>query len=257
VFANSNEVGLSAGSPLIDPKTSDFVGVTLIDYSIGDIYDILERGKRDFYALISSKAQDIDTVVSSAQARGDPPVSSISIFAPFDVPDEDNKSKLSSILTRVKSGKNTLEERFTRKSDDGEEEAVFVASFPIILREMTPVAPDDFTRGTRVDNSLLYVLIFGISEENLRAAFNSIDDVIVHQLRMISIAYLSVVGFVTLCCIFLTGKIILFLLFDLLIHFTYCNTSICPLLLSPNICFCDQTHAAAPTGSQTGECWRN
>ena len=205
-FANTDDIGLSAVSALVDPKTSEFVGTTIIDFSLSGVYDVLEIGTGDVFAVISADAPEIDTVASSSQARGDRAVSSFSVLAPFDVPDDDNKEKLSSIISRAKSGEKIQEEQFTRYMANGKTEDFLVTSFPIILRELTPVAPDDFTRGARAMDTALYTLVVGISRDNLNVSFKTIDDVIVDELRTISIAYLCIAGVITLGCLVVTGK---------------------------------------------------
>ena len=208
-FANTDEIGSSAVSALVDPKTSEFIGTTIIDFSLSGVQDILEViGMGDLFAVIATNDLEIDTVASSAQGRGEPAVSSFSVLAPFDVPDNDNKRKLSSFISRAKSGEKIQEEQFTRYKENGQTEDFLVTSFPITLRELTPVAPDDFTRGARATDTVLYALVVGISRDSLNNSFQTIDGLIVDQLRTISIAYLCIAGIVTLGCLVMTGKVI-------------------------------------------------
>eukprot|EP00529_Nitzschia_sp_RCC80_P002698 CAMPEP_0113449536 /NCGR_PEP_ID=MMETSP0014_2-20120614/5351_1 /TAXON_ID=2857 /ORGANISM="Nitzschia sp." /LENGTH=1855 /DNA_ID=CAMNT_0000340819 /DNA_START=9 /DNA_END=5576 /DNA_ORIENTATION=- /assembly_acc=CAM_ASM_000159 len=206
-FANTDDIGSSAVSALVDQTTGEFVGTTIIDFSLSEVYDILEIDMGDLFAVIATNALEIDTVASSAQGRGEPAVSSFSVLAPFDVPDDENKGRLSSIISRAKSGKKIEEERFTRNTANGETEEFLVTSFPIILRELTPVAPDDFTRGARAIDTTLYALVVGISRDNLNFSFKTIDGVIVDELRTISIAYLCIAGIITLGCLCMTARI--------------------------------------------------
>lgn len=155
--------------------------------------------------MIAVDAPDGGDVVGSSVTDRAEAVASASVLSPVDLPDSKNRAQVTKIVAEIKEGI-AGESRYSRLTKGGDEESLVISWYPITIRELKPIAPNDFTRGIYVQNTLLYSLLFGRTEASFYSAFEAIEDEILRQLRLISIVYLCVVAFISLLCILVTGK---------------------------------------------------
>jgi hypothetical protein len=221
VFATVNDVGSSAASPLIDPRTGEYVGTSLIDLSTTEIFQNLEKVNSDFYFVISPESStESDTVVGPEHDIGDSPAAIADVVLRFDKPDSANRAVFANITRKMKAGL-TGNGSFHRKTSDGFDESVQLSFAPVYARVLKPVRPDDFSRGAEVSRVLLYSVGIAQTNASLRMPFLGIEGDIDASLEWCTIIFVSSVAAITFICILITAKVSgLFCMFCVLLHFS-------------------------------------
>jgi hypothetical protein len=214
LFAEIQDVGISAAAPLIDPHTGEFIGISFIEFRATEFFQSLVRTRSDFHFIIAPEAQaDEDAIVGPGHAIGDPPAAISDVVLPHDSINSTNRAFFSDILKDMKAGLKG-EKWFQRTTSEGSEENIFLSYLPVHARILKPVQPDDYSRGANASRVLIYSIGVARSEETMRLPFKAVEDKMNERLHKIMIVYLSCVAIITLLCVLLTSAVSPCLLFD-------------------------------------------
>jgi hypothetical protein len=204
-YAAIDDIGNTAVSPLVDPRSGEFVGSTLIDFATTDMYRILNGSSASIFGVIA-EGSDTSNLVSNITEN---PSSILSEFLPYDDPDSTNVERFEAIMTNMKAGGRDSGS-LMRIDENGNSQKIFYSYFPVMYRKLNPVQPDNFTRGAQVSNIVLYSLIVAEEKENLDTKFNTLSEGIQNDLRKANVIFLVVTTIITLICILLTARVSFF-----------------------------------------------
>jgi hypothetical protein len=210
-FATVTDVGTTAVSPLIDPRTGEFVGVTSSDFETTEIQKIFDDSTihsiHCTYAVtMPNVPANSNTVASSNMPSGSTPLALSKVLLPYDSPQDTNQKNLVSILEKMDEGKTGIA-TVKRTDEDGLEETFSVVYSPIYIRELKPIQADDYTRGTMASDVHLYSVIMIIKEDDLHNHFNAIADDIEQNLERASLFFLVMTGVLTAAFIVVTARV--------------------------------------------------
>ena len=182
LFAVAAIYAQSASSPLIDPKTGNHVGNTLVDYISQPILDSLNAqnfalSARGFPILITIESDHFgaDAVIGPGLKGGARPIAELVL--PHDPKCEGAACEegFYQILADMKAGKNDTA-RFTRVGSDGAGEAIYISYAPVVVKTFASVDSSDYSRGVSKSQYLLYSLAFAEYEDAMLAQFYKIED---------------------------------------------------------------------------------
>jgi hypothetical protein len=206
-FAAVTDVGTSAVSPLIDPRSGEFIGQTLIDFSPLQMLKALDETNSYFYYVISpSTSASDDTIIGPGHPIGDDPAAIADVILPLDALDSKNRADFANVIYEMKEGQSG-EALFTRTAENGAAEKIMLAYAPVYARTLSPARPDDFARGSNYSHMLLYSVAVARLEKTLAKPFIEIEDDIRENLGVIAIVYLSLVIVVSLFCVVATVRV--------------------------------------------------
>lgn len=206
-FATVTHVGTTAVSPLMDPVSGEFVGVTSVDFDTSEIQQILDDAAVDVFAVtMPNEPASANTVASSNMESGSTPQALLNVLLLNDSPGASNREDLVAVMSRMHEGK-TGTATMKRTKGGGIEEVVHVVYSPVYTRELKSIQPNDYTRGTNASTALLYSIILLAKEDRLFARFSTIYDDIQRDLEQTSIVYLVVTGIVTAICVLVTARV--------------------------------------------------
>jgi hypothetical protein len=208
-FATVAEVGTTAASPLVDPRTGEFVGVTSADVDTSGMQKILEEANFDYTFAVTMPnvpPESNNTVAASNMPRGSTALALHDVLIPYDSLSGPNRKNLISIMERMDEGK-TGTATLKRTNGDGVEEIYAVVYSPIYIRELNPRQPDDFTRGANASNSHLFSVVMMKKEDELYDDFHAISDDILQKLERTSLFFLVVTAVISVVCIVVTATV--------------------------------------------------
>jgi hypothetical protein len=206
-FAAVTDVGTSAVSPLIDPQSGEFIGLTLIDFSPLQMLKGLNQTNSYFYYVISPSASaSDDTIIGPGHGVGDDPAAIADVILPLDALDSKNRADFANVIYEMKEGQSG-EALFTRTAENGAVEKIRLAYAPVYARTLSPARPDDFARGSNYSHMLLYSVAVARLEKTLAKPFTEIEDGIREDLGVIAIVYLSLVIVISLLCVVATARV--------------------------------------------------
>jgi hypothetical protein len=178
-------VGQSATSPLVDPRTGEYVGQTLYDFRADDIYDALlehaplSSGK--FPVLIAMQSDgDNDTVIGPGFSLSESAKPIAQVVLPMDSNcTEGGCSKRVAIFDKIvgsmKVGNSSME-TFSRKESDGSIEIIHMAYTPVNVKSFRPANSSDYSRGVLVSDYLIYSLGLAVTQSKILEPFDQIED---------------------------------------------------------------------------------
>ena len=206
LFAAVDIYAQSASSPLIDPKSGEHVGNTLVDYVSQPILDSLNAQNfalsgKGFPVLITIETDNFgaDAVIGpglEAEAR---PIADLVL--PYNPKCEGTACEegFYKILQDMKAGENGTA-KFIRVGADGEDEAIYLSYAPVVVKTFSAIDSSDFTRGVTKSQYLLYSLAFAEYEDSMLAQFYKIEGEIDTQfyitLAVLCITIILSIGFV-------------------------------------------------------------
>lgn len=201
---SDNTFGQTCTAPLIDPRTNEHVGQTLVDFVSQAIFTALEEGNNTKLApggfpFVITGLVDMtgaDTVIGPGfSLKVDPSIPIGDVVLPFDNPcpgsDCTYRSDFEEIRERMQNGESGSAS-FVRTTLDGSLETVHVAFAPIKANVFVPVNGSDFSRGVNVSEFLVYSLALAETEEGLLAPFAKVESEI-HKTIGIAIGVLACV----------------------------------------------------------------
>jgi len=210
VFAQGGLFAQSASTPLIDPRTQEYVGQSLVDLIPSSIFTSLESDNTKlapggFPILITTKKSILgtDTLIGPNYDLGEGEGKAIEelVLRYNEIYCDEDEAKCKAwrgfqpILNEMKEG-NAGSSVFTRTGPGGEEEVVDISYAPVIVKHLRALDSSDLSRGVERENILIYSLALAETEDGITQSFQSIDSVVKTDVS-ICIAVLSVLIFVS------------------------------------------------------------
>jgi hypothetical protein len=194
-FASNPELQQAASmtSPISNPSTGEYVGQVLLDYitvGLGKSVSML----REPVSFLITPHEDIlggDTVVgpNKSMAWDSAPIGDL-LFA-----HETNSSNRDyferEVLPFMKRGEHGHNE-FYRTKADGSSECIWLCFAPVTCRSMLATAPDDFSAGVNISDSLVYSIGVGRQCEDIKQAFRTVEDDVDEALTESTAVYLAI-----------------------------------------------------------------
>ena len=210
MFAQGSLFAQSASTPLIDPRTQEYVGQSLVDLIPSSIFTSLESDNTKlapggFPILITTKKSILgtDTLIGPNYDLGEGEGKAIEelVLRYNEIYCDEDEAKCKAwrgfqpILNEMKEG-NAGSSVFTRTGPGGEEEVVDISYAPVIVKHLRALDSSDLSRGVERENILIYSLALAETEDGITQSFQSIDSVVKTDVS-ICIAVLSVLIFVS------------------------------------------------------------
>ena len=181
-FASRGIVAQSASSPVLDPRTGEHVGQTMVDFISQPILDSLDEDNfslsgKGFPILITMESDNFgaDTVIGPGLRGGAKPIADLVLPNDPDCQGKSCDEGFYSILSEMKAGgKDTA--KFTRLAEDGSEEVIFISYAPVVVKSFSPVDSSDFGRGVDKADYVLYSLAFAEYEGAMLDQFIEIEE---------------------------------------------------------------------------------
>jgi hypothetical protein len=201
----------SATSPLVDPRTEEHVGQTLLDFWSDPIYEALEDktlsgGKYPGFPILITAHGDSegDTVVGpgfSLSAGISKPISEVVL--PLDTECEESEctdrlAQFDIIVKSMKHGESGIDE-FWRKTNTSQEK-VIIAYSSVTVKSLRPTNASDFSRGVASSEYLVYSLAFAETESVIFEPFKQMQENVDRQIN-VSIGILSAVITAAACIV--------------------------------------------------------
>jgi len=206
--ATVDDIGSTAVSPLIDPKSGEFVGNTLIDFTTSEISKIFDKSKIQNYAVILPNATDGQNVVfSSFFIDESTPKSIYDLLAPHDPLNSTNSKRLAEIIQDMENKGTGTSCHLNITDSNGVQQQFCYVYKPIFHRELRPVQPDDFGRGAVQSTEFLYSIIMFQEYSSVSSEFRKRSDDIQRMLQRTFIVYTLTTFLTTLICIIVTATI--------------------------------------------------
>ena len=205
-YATVTDIGSTAASALIDPRSGVYVGCALITFSTTEMYNIVDNSTSDMYAIASPEAAYDSNIIASSTGIGQGTGGVVDVFFPYDPRNSTNRKAFTKVVENMSKGASGKGSTF-RMAEDGTEEKIWYVYHPINIRELEPVMPDDFTRGVEASEDLLYSMIVGRKDNTFYSEFNDVEGEIKEDLSKISIIYLISTSIVTLICVIVTARV--------------------------------------------------
>jgi len=209
-FATVDQIGTTAVSGLINPKTGEFVGNTLLDFSTTEIATIVRSSKVQIYAVIIPNSTDGQNVVASSEYINETestPKPIVDLLMQYDFPNSiyvDDFKKTIEDMENEGQGESC---NLHRTNENGEVRQFCFVYKPIYHRVVRPVKSDDFGRGAYASTEFLYSVILIQEKSELAAEYMQISHEINRSLEKRAIAYLLLTFAITFLCIIVTATI--------------------------------------------------
>ena len=185
-FAISGRVGQSATSPVVDPSTGEPIAQVLNDFFSNSVFDALSPqntplAKNGFPVLIAVQGETAEnTVIGPGFNIGDDATEIARVVLPHDLDCKARKCRenvetfrgIVESFQRVEVG----DSHFRRTTPTGEEETVYLAGSPVIVRNIRPLNSSDFARGIEVDDYHIYSLGLCETRPGLLEGFDALED---------------------------------------------------------------------------------
>lgn len=194
-FASNPELEQAASitSPIANPRTGEYAGQVLLDYitvGLGNSVGTL----REPVSFLITPDEDVlggDTVVGpnkSMEWKSAPIGDHLFVHEA----DSSNRNYFErEILPLMKTGK-TGQVEFNRTTADGSNECIWLSFAPVTGRSLLAVAPDDFSAGVKVSESLVYSIGVGRQCEVIKQAFHTVEGDIDEALNGTRTVYLAI-----------------------------------------------------------------
>jgi hypothetical protein len=207
-FAIEKTMGTSATAPLVDPRTGQYVGQTLLDFVPFGIREALTNFAGTTYIVITPEADgNGDNTVVGPDANADWVAAPIGDLL-FNVSNTDPSYRTyfdSKVLPLMKNGTFATVE-FDRPANDGGSERLVMAVAPVRARVLKSLASDDFSRGVEVSTTHLYSVGVMRSQYTMHSPFDQAAAEVESQLGKLQMIYiistvLISLAFVVFSCI--------------------------------------------------------
>lgn len=192
-FASNSQVATSITSPIANPSTGDYAGQVLLDYiHIG--LDNSVRTLREPLSFLITPDEDVlggDTVVgpNKSMAWDSAPIGDL-LF--LHEPDSSNRDHFErEVLPLMKGGGKGQKDFYWTKSD-GSIERICLFFAPVSGRTMLAMAPDDFSVGVKVSDSLVYSVGVGRPCDDIKLPFRTVEDDVNEDLTANRTVYLAI-----------------------------------------------------------------
>lgn len=195
-FANGFVIAQSSTTPLIDPRTNNYVGQVLLDFSVTDIFSVLtysgtplSTGGFPLLITVENRSLEHDTVIGPGfnGSVSSQPVSEVVMPFDQDCQGDDACSYQShdfeNIVASMKAGNSSFVQ-FDRTSSNGGTETIYMVHAPITVPYLTPVNASDFSRGAIKDTHLTYSLALAETAQGILEPFTAIGEQMQRQINI-------------------------------------------------------------------------
>ena len=197
-FADGTQVGQSATSGMIDPKTGIHVGQVLVDFMGDPIFDSLEQDNTKvrpggFPLMITSISDNFgrDTVVGPGVDRASEGKPVVDLVVPYDVNCttgrtavcDERLSSFSEIANAMKNGETGVAE-FTRTTQSGDGEDMVIAYAPSIVRFLEPTNSSVFSSGANSLRRVIYSIAIVQTKASILETFEATESDMNDQLKL-------------------------------------------------------------------------
>ena len=203
LFAATNTYAQSGSSPLIEPRTGKHVGQTLIDFNSQPIIDSLSKENfaltgKGFPILITIESDNFgaDTVIGPGREEEAKPIADLVLANDPECIGSACKEGFFKIVEDMKLGKTGTSE-FSRVSDEGSIEAIYISYAPVIVKSFAPTDSTDFDRGVVQSDYVLYSLAFAQPEEDMLQPFGEVERDIEKQFYITLIVLCTTIALAT------------------------------------------------------------
>jgi len=172
-FASSDVFGSTVAKAILDPQTSETIGIVGLDFlpwkflnALGPGQTKIGKGERGFAFLITAADDGLggNTIFAPNYEFGvDGSINILNLITPNDEYGSNNKQKLHASIQTMQAG-NTGSTTFTRKSGS-DEEVIFLSYAPINLSLSEPTDPRSFANGIEVNPRVVYSLELPLQNE--------------------------------------------------------------------------------------------
>jgi HAMP domain-containing protein len=198
-FLGDTKVGTTVTAPVVNPNTDEFAGMAGLDF----YPEMLRRSLatlNDLTSFIITPTEDVfggDTVVAPNNTQPWMSASIVDLLFQFDEEGSQNREYFrNEILPRMRNGEKGCV-RFKRNLDDGGEQVLILAFYPVFVRELSIVDPSDFGRGAITSGKLVYSVGIFACEGNMRMPFEAIEEDVDQDLRSKATLYFALVAAAT------------------------------------------------------------
>lgn len=206
----------SATSPLVDPRTKEYVGQTLIDFYTESAFKIIKDEGTEDPVLITIEGVD-DTVIapgfnlSQEEAK---PIADVLFEENAKCMDHVCANDLEKIIKSMKNGSSSKGEFRRRKNDHSPATEVWqhIAYEPVVVKSLRSLDSSDFSRGVFFSDVLIYSLGYAKTESAIFQPFNKSEGSMKRQIIM-SVAILAAV-------IVVTGLVVIYISYRVTISIT-------------------------------------
>jgi hypothetical protein len=216
--ALEDRYGQSATSPLFDPQTGDHVGQVLVDFTSDSVFTALDSENTalttgGFPILINMPLDrsDGDSVIGPGLLRNDSAKPISQLVLPHDHKCTSSEeqcalhlSEFEAIVDAMKNGESGVA-NFSRTTEDGETERLYMGYAPVELKGLLPVDSSDFSSGVEQSDILVYSLGLAQTEEGMLFPFIPIEDQ-VEQTMAVAITVLCIVVFLAIALVVLLSR---------------------------------------------------
>jgi hypothetical protein len=200
-YATSDEIGITAVAPLIDPKTGEFVGNNLLDFTTTEISQVFDKTKVNIYAVILPNTTDGQNVISSTESTDKSAARSI-----HDLLEPDDPDRLEEIIQEMENEGTGANCDLNRTDQNGVHQTCY-AYEPLYVRELRTVRANDFSAGAVHSRKFHYSLMMVQDVDDMSSEFMKRSDDISRVLIQTYVIYMITTGIATLICIIVTAKV--------------------------------------------------
>ena len=211
VGPNAPVLPASASLPLVDTRTNEFIGETMVRIPEDAAFDIISAEKTplgpESFHVLTRAGEDApmkNVLIGPGYTYGEALLPLSSVLLPNDVCMEgselhcENLQKVNEIADNMRNGGGPALVTFTRTSNEtGDQETLSLTYAPVTVRSHRPVDPHDFSRGFTQHNSVLFSVALGQTEEGISQSFDSAEAALEDRFRRL-ITILVIVALVAL-----------------------------------------------------------
>lgn len=199
MFAVEDQFAATATSPIVNPATGEYVGQTLLDFSLSSLRALF-TGLGDCISFLITPDEGGtggDTVIGPNGFRGrkSVPISDL-LFASENSSSPRRLLFESSILQSMKNG-TSGHAKFSRLNMHGDSESLTLAFEPVSVSGLLPLDPSDVSRGVNVSSVLVYSVGVAFSDDEIMRPGRVFLRLIHSRLEHIRRIYLAVIATVS------------------------------------------------------------
>ena len=220
-FVNSDVFAGSATFSLVDPKTKELVGQTSLDFLPDAFMSALNSEKTPigysesgFPVVITPTvgSNGGDTLIGPGfQIKDGKPAMIGDVVLPFDAAESENRIFFEAqIAGRMRAGERGDGVFFRSRNEKGDQEEVFMTYAPVYALTLNPVDSADLSRGSTANETLIYSIGLGITVEDLRFPFKSVEKKVRSEINMANYISLALIIAAFLGVIWMTYTMVSF-----------------------------------------------
>jgi len=182
VFQGTKQVANSLTFPLIDSRSDNYVGQTVMDFFPEGLLDVTESNDRhpNGFVILVTPTSDVlggDTLAGPGYSMGDASRPIQNLVLPCDNESSQNRrhfdTKVLAEMKRGSSGETTFDRQIIKPDMTccRKKETMLISYAPVTIRASRPVRSDDLSRGVNVTEVLVGSLGYVVPTDDLLAPF--------------------------------------------------------------------------------------